>query len=73
MYNNMSYPYIPDPNLMNMDFSNKYSELEGYIRKLDREIKRLEHRVSVLERSKTPYVTTSQDDNQQDVDGMYMV
>ena len=73
MYNNMSYPYIPDPNLINMDFSNKYSELEGYIRKLDREIKRLEHRVSVLERSKTHYVTTSQDDNQQDVDGMYMV
>ena len=73
MYNNMSYPYIPDPNLINMDFSNKCSELEGYIRKLDREIKRLEHRVSVLERGKTPYVTTSQDDNQQDVDGMYMV
>lgn len=72
MYN-MSYPYIPDPNLMNIDFSNKYSELEGYIRKLDREIKRLEHRVSVLERGKTPYVKTSQDDNQQDIDGMYMV
>ena len=73
MYNNMSYPFIPDPNLMNMNFSNKYNELEGYIRKLDREIKRLEHRVSVLERSKTPYVTTSQDDEDKDSDGMYMM
>ncbi len=73
MYNNMSYPFIPDPNLMNMNFSNKYNELEGYIRKLDREIKRLEHRVSVLERSKTPYVTTSQNDEDKDSDGMYMM
>lgn len=73
MYNNMSYPFIPDPNLMNMNLGNKCSELEGYIKKLDREVRRLEHRVSVLEREKTPFVTTTKNDNSQDDDGMYMM
>ncbi len=70
MYSNMSYPFIPDPNLM---FSNKYVEFEQNIKRLEREIKRLEHRVSVLERNKTPYVTTSQNENLNDDDGMYMM
>lgn len=73
MYNNMSYPFVPDPNLMNMNISNKYAELEQYIRKLNREVRRLEHRVSVLEKKKNPYVTTSQNENSNDDDGMYMM
>lgn len=73
--NNMAYPYIPDINVMNSPFPynpNKSMELEERLNRLTREVKRLEHRVNMLEKKNQPYISkTNVDDNNDS--GIYMM
>ena len=70
---NTNFPFIPDPNLMSMNFSNKINEIEQSIRRIDRELKRLESRVNRLENEKKSYSTIIENNNYNDDDGMYMM
>ena len=71
---NMPYPFVPDPNLFGGNYNNKITDLEQQINRLNREFRRLEHRVKALENNnKQPYVLTGKNNNYQDDDGMYMV
>lgn len=74
MYNQMNYPYIPNPNMMMNPFCNnntnydKMGELEKEVSKLERSLKQLEARISVLENNGSMYSV-----NANNASGMYMV
>lgn len=72
MYNT-PFPFIPDPNLGNINYNHQFIELDKRISRLERENRRLEHRISVLEKNKQPYVSTNHHNQYPDEDGMYMV
>lgn len=72
MYNT-PFPFIPDSNLGNINFTQQLVELDKRISRLERNNKRLEHRIYVLEKNKPPYVSTNQKNQFPDDDGMYMV
>ncbi len=77
--NNMPYPFIPDINMMNPSFSynqnhpnNTVAQLEEQIHRLNRDMRRLEHRVNLLEKKNQPHISkTSMDDH--DDSGIYMM
>lgn len=77
--NNMSYPFIPDMSMMNSPLSynpyqpnNKMIQLEEQINRLNRDIKRLEHRVNILEKKNQPHISKTNVDDQDD-SGIYMM
>lgn len=72
MYN-MPYQYMPDPNIMNMNYNNKIINLEQQVSKLEREVRRLEHRVRLLENNKLPSISSTKDNNSMDSNDMYMM
>lgn len=77
--NNMSYPFIPDMSMMNPPFSynqnhpnSKIMQLEEQMNRLNRDIRRLEHRVNMLEKKNQPHVSKTNVDDQDD-SGIYMM
>ena len=69
---NIPNQFMPDPYYMNLNHNNQTIDFEQQIKRLEREFRKLEHRVSNLERKNEPYILTSQKDDSID-DGMYMM